>query len=774
MLGQETEDTVEQTVEQIEETLESALLDVAKQLGQAIRLRGFYPKGHVAVGSALSRLKGALEPLLTSREEITIGSTGESLLFERMPFGGNDKPAKRLAEYLRIRDISGVTVRSGVQQSELEGAIEVLSEAPEVFASPDSPLLKPGSQSEHVEFRQIHYDRILRHVSEEDAKLVPPDDMHDIWRSLIEDDLGGKEAPLPDHAMAMIRDSVQDRASFKRMADQLIKAGRHSGSDPADVVARGVRKTCQGLAGLSAEKKTDGMSFLSDALQEMPPDIVLRLLETQGQDAGCAGEDLVVELTQSLPVGAKLGVLAALMHSKRRESSRVSAVFSRIAGVEKRRNELLNAMRSGAAATAETKDDGLNQVWSVLQDLVISETEEKFIGSEYAAMLESLGEDNTVSNDEIEEESEHLDDLKSSLDPDKVALTRARFLIDLGALQNDVPKMKQTLSAIGSTCSLLREKGDIESVASVACELSEVLAELDGNDTGRAEALCECLRSNLDDDTARLALEKMAPAGPEGFGPLRAALSALGDNACKYVCGLAAGSDAALGNEEIQRYLGAHADAAARICGEALPESPAPHSRRLLRVLCFLDTTEAIDHMESALEHHEPSVQAEAIRMIARSDTKRARQALQKLLGGADHVLAGKAATALGEVGSNEAAGILLDALNNLDLFGKRIHEVTHATAALGSMKYPDAVPDLERILNRRLWAASDKRMKLRETAAMALANIADDRALAALQRGESGRNKQVRQACRKALERQERARGRHRNKRRDLTVGTD
>jgi hypothetical protein len=350
------------------------------------------------------------------------------------------------------------------------------------------------------------------------------------------------------------------------------------------------------------------------------------------------------------------------------------------------------------------------------------------------------------------EDNEHLNELRKTLAPARMPVAKAIFLTDLAALQDDVQRLSRTLNDIETTCAELHRKGEFETAATITSELSSLLPGTGAVETEKDKALRNCLGNLINDDTGRLVLERMMQEGDS----LKVTLDALGGHVCRYVCELAARSDAALCNNTIGDYFHAHPDLVAQTCGETLLGSPATHCRRLLKVLSFLNTTEAVSHMRSALGHQDSSVQAEAIRALAGADTERSHEALQGILDGGDQKLARLAATALGECGSRGAAEVLLESLQKMDKFGRRIPELMHVATTLGSMQHCIAVHQLETLLNKRMWAGSEKKRHLREAVALALARIASDEALSALERGASCRNRGVREVCRKVLESQE------------------
>lgn len=748
---------MEKTDVQIEETLLLGLVEVAKQLSQAIRMRSFYPKGHGAVGSSLEKLKHKLDTILAEHGEITIGSTGDALVFEGIPFGEDKKPVKNLAQYLKVRDMSGVTFRPGVSQSELENAVETLSASPEAFASHESPLLNADLSSERVEFKQIHYDRVIRHVSEEEAESLPQEDMNGVWRSVVLDDLDGRGPGLAERAKSMIAGSVADRVAFKELTSGLVKAGARYEGDRTAFVAKGLAKTCEGLAAMTEEERGDGVHFFSEELQSVDPEVILKLLERQEDEDSTDGQVLLSEVAQSLPTDVKLGILATLIRSQHVDSSRKSSVFSRIAGAEKRRRDLLRAIEDKAHRPGKG-EDSFRQLMSAVQELVISETETKFVGSSYVSMLEALGEDTTIPGEDPGGEPEIISELRRSLEPEELTTTRIQFLMDLAGLQENVEKLEMTINDLKSTCEMLSEKTDFEAAANAACEIAGHLTLLGDAQPEIAKALQECLQSLITVDNGRFIIETLARETDGDAGRLRAVLEAEGSHLIGYACEYATHTEDALENKDICDYLAAHGDEAATYCGDRLLESTAPQSIRLLNILSHLDSSQAIEQIEPALRHHERSVQVEAVRTLAHMKSSAANEILHRLLEGRDRRLAIAAANSLGESGSQGAAELLIESVQHLHLFGRRIPEVQQVAKALGRIGAPAAVPHLEAILRRRLFVMSEQKRKLRETVAHALLNNGSEDALSVLERGAACRNRQVREICSGALERHSRA----------------
>jgi HEAT repeat protein len=160
--------------------------------------------------------------------------------------------------------------------------------------------------------------------------------------------------------------------------------------------------------------------------------------------------------------------------------------------------------------------------------------------------------------------------------------------------------------------------------------------------------------------------------------------------------------------------------------------------------------------MEWALENGEQSAHRQVIGALISMHAPEAQKAIEGLLAGGDQRLMPLAADSLSADRSQHAIPILLQLLKKLDFFGRRITEVRQAAAALGRIGADAAVPYLEKLLNRRLFASTEAKKELRRTVALALRNIGGDEALLVLQRNASCYNRQVKEACAWALSRPE------------------
>jgi hypothetical protein len=743
---------MEEMSEKIDPGLQSQLVEVAKQLNQSIRMRGFYPKGHGAIAASVRKLGGTIAALLAGRDEIAIVAAGEELLFDGRAFGEESKPCRRLASHLKVRDLKGITFRSGVTDDELETAIEVLSTECGPFGAEEWAPAGSTPRCEHIDFEKIRYDQVLRHVSEEEAESVRSDDIRELWRTLLSDDSKAGDGAPSQRGTPAAEGLAESRSALGRMTQELARSGEGHGGKRTALLAEGMRVTCDALAGMPKEQRDDSTTFLAGVLQQMDPKTALTLIEKVGGEPHSVEGDFVSEIAQKLTKEAKLAVLAAVVRSRKDNPGRLSSVFSRVVGAEKRRLELLKTIEEERLPRARTDGEELDAVMSAVQELVISEAEDRFVGSGYGSLLERLSDDSKPAPVLSESDAEHLSLLRRSLSPDGMPATVASFLTDLAGLQESESELRSTLGDLASVCESLCEKKDFEPVVDAARRMADYLAAHRALNEQGHEAMQKCLRSLLTGGAGSLILERLSRVGVRSDGTLSAALEAAGESLCGEVCDLAAASDSTLQNEEVLSYLRVHAGVAVEHCAGILDGSTAPYAKRTLKALALLGTPEALAAIRSALAHHDRGVQAEAVRSLASMRSEEANAVLHDLLSGENHDLARTAASSLGESASPGAAIILTESLGLLDFFGKRIPEVQNVAAALGKKGHREAVPHLERVLNRRLWAGSAAKRKLRETVAHSLRNMDCEEANSALRRGAASRNKGVREVCEVAL----------------------
>jgi len=733
----------------------SGLEDLIGQLNNALKLRSFYPKGHSAVAPPLAKFGTLLDSTLNDMGEITIGSTGDTLLFRGRSFGEGKRPLRSFAKHLKLRNLTGIIFRPGVTEEEVENLLEILSMDPEDFASADSPLHDTESIMPHIELRWIDYGSALRHVSDEEM-LSGIDNPRDMWKALVTHHLLSDGDELSDEARELIVRSSGDTAALEEMTSELVRACSDSAGDPNAEVARGLAKTCKGMEGLEGTRLDRGMSNLAEIVAKMDPEVMARLAETEVTH-GRTGDDLIQKMTDNLPPNAKLRLLSALVDSQRLNKSRLSSVFRRVAGARSRRRELLEELEREMSEGDPSETEQFERVYEAVEDLVLTESEGRFLGSDYVSMLQEIGEASLDPEDEDSEGIEVLKEAIRTLDPHRRLEFKGRFLVDLLRVHEDPGESARTLDDIKEACEELNKAGNSDLPAELVSDLAEDLSEGAAPDPERRALLRDCLKTMAAGEYAEPAIKRLILGGKKTAGSLKAMLQAFGAEVCPSVWSVVAGSDEAAQNPEVIRYLASHSERASEASKDFLLSNPVRKRRRVLKVLSLLCTPEAVEAMIWALHNCEGGAQREIVNALASSHAPAARNAIERLMAGTNRHLALLATASLGEARAQHAVPILLESLRKQDLFGRRISEARQAAVALGKIGSSDAVPHLEKLLTRRFLAFSDAKPALRRDVASALRDIGGDEALLVLQRNTSGYNRQVREACTWALSRPQR-----------------
>jgi hypothetical protein len=732
----------------------SGLEDLIGQLNNALKLRSFYPKGHSAVAPPLARFRTLLDSALGDMGEIIIGSTGDRLLFQGRSFGEGKRPLRGFAKHLKMRNLTGIIFRPGVTEAEVENLLEILSVDPDDTASEDSPLRDTESSMPNIELRRIDYGSVLRHVSDEEM-LSRLDNPRDIWKALVTHHLLSEGDELSDEARELIVRSSGDKAALEEMTSELVRICSDSGGDPNAEVARGLAKTCKGMEGLEGTRLEQGMSNLAEIVGGMDPEVLARLAETEVTHTR-TGDDLIQKMTEKLPTKAKLRLLVAIVDSQRMDTSRLSSVFRRVAGARIRRRELLEELEHEMSESDPSDTDKVERVYKAVEDLVLTESEGRFLGSDYVSMLQEIGRSETDSDAEDSGGSEDLKEAIQTLDPDRQSELKARFLVDLFRVHEDPGESARTLDDIKEVCEQLNKAGDSDLPAELVSDLADDLSEEAPMDPERKALLRDCLKTLAAGEYGGPAIERLILGGDKTAGSLRATLRAFGAEVCPSVWSVAAASDEAAENPEVIRYLASHSERASETSKDFIMSGPMRKRRRVLKILSLLCTPEAVEAMVWALRNSEGGAQREIVNALALSRAPAARKAIERLMAGTERHLALLATASLGEARAQHAVPILLESLGKPDFFGRRMSEARQAAIALGKIGSSDAIPHLEKLLTRRFLAFGDAKPALRRDVAAALREIGVDEALLCLQRNSSSHNKQVREACTWALSRPE------------------
>lgn len=325
------------------------------------------------------------------------------------------------------------------------------------------------------------------------------------------------------------------------------------------------------------------------------------------------------------------------------------------------------------------------------------------------------------------------------------ALAHIRSVEDRGAYARAV-------EAIVGRARELAERGDVEAAHPALLLFAEHarLRTPAGEADPRAELADLALRALGRGPQLEHLMDRALAPGGEGIAASRI-LVQLGEVAAGAVLGRLEEEHRPRLREELEGILLAFGRAAepavlARLRG------PGHHRIELAaRLAGPLHCDRAIPALAELLDAPEPAIRAEAARSLLQLGEGSARAALEQAAEGPRPEAAVAAATALASCGDARGLEVLARLLRR-SVRENRLPLALDAVAGLGCARRSEAIPELERVLERRslLRRASLRTLKL--AVVEALAGIPGQAATEALGRAAENRDRPVREAARRAL----------------------
>ena len=269
-----------------------ALIRFLTRFSIALHKHATYPPGHPTLVSADSAVAQALDGLFQDRTSLQLGVARRELIIDGQPIESSNAIVSELAERLHRREIGGLELRRGITPDELADLLQEMSADPQVFRQRLHGEGEPLPAWPHVQVAP-HAFRRLALASEQDVQGDDDSGAERLWASLAAAALDravgdGGGSVEPTAIAARINTLVKDETSGRKVAEMLVRLGRHArGAGHAERVAveGKVRSLVSGLSKEALSWLFQGQSpderraLLGDAVDALPVDTVVELLE---------------------------------------------------------------------------------------------------------------------------------------------------------------------------------------------------------------------------------------------------------------------------------------------------------------------------------------------------------------------------------------------------------------------------------------------------------------------------------------------------------------
>lgn len=697
---------------------------LARTLVAAARSWALYPAEHPAVRSALDRLRVSIAD--TSHGQVfTFGVTPDTLLVAGLPVEGRDAGAiAEAARWLHDRDILQLTFAGEVTVPALQRLLGLLSEDSRIIRQRGGPATVWADEGDAaIAVHQIDFSLVL----EEREVTTPVRRKDDLWRSIIRGVLD-RHKPTDAATQARLLAISGDVMAIGELARDVI-APHHTmdGSPMLTSQAAAVVAAYHHLVGivdvLSPERRQEVMQNLAAATTNLNPHVVMQMLAGGGTEGGTggggdAGPGVVSGIIDAMDDTRVAQLLATTLAIEGQASERLATVFNTIATDDDRKTRVLSLTRRMLSETDFGRQDAFQNLWSSMEELLLTYNEKPFVSASYRTGLDQVG---GRANQMASEVPEEFAEMLETLGQDNVRRLSVRLLIDLLTLEKDparVPELARDVAALAEDLLLagdyasalavvtaLRDQAD--SPAAVAQHSSRVA--LDSVVSTAAFMETAEILGEMADPEAALVAEICGRIGPAATDALKRHLEAE-----------AATSARTRATEVIRQYGAGAVGRLTSLAGSAKWAA----QRNLAELLGELAVAEAVPVLQPLLRGHDPRVTTAAVRALSNIKDPAAARAVHMVLRAATGDQRRAVVDALVDLRDARVVPLLVRIVEESDPFSADHAIVLEALGALSRVGDDHAVPALTTLMRRKKLLARKKTRALKAQSLAALRGI--------------------------------------------------
>ena len=697
---------------------------LARTLVAAARVWALYPAEHPAVRGSLDRLRTSIAE--TSHGQIfAFGVTPDTLLVAGIAVEGREASGiAEAARWLHDRDILQLTFAGEVTVQALQRLLGVLSEDSRIIRQRGGPAKVWAEEGDTaISVQQIDFSQVLQ-----DREVTNPvRRKDDLWRSIVRGILD-RTKPTDEAAQARLLSIAGDVMAIGELAGDVI-APHHTmdGSPMLTSQAAAVVAAYHHLVGivdvLSPERRQEVMQNLATATANLNPHVVMQMLAGGGDGAAGAGGDagsggVVTGIIDAMDDTRVAQLLATTLAIEGQASERLATVFNTIATDDDRKTRVLSLTRRMLSETDFGRQDAFQNLWSSMEELLLTYNERPFVSASYRTGLDQVGNRaNQMASDVPEEFAEMLE----TLGQDNVRRLSVRLLIDLLTLEKDPGRAPELARDVAALAEDLLLAGDYESTLAVVTALQDQAANAAAvaNQSSRV-ALDGVVSTAAFVETLEI-LGDMAESEAALFADICGRIGAAATDALKAHLEVEAATSARMRATAIIRQYGARA--VGRLTSLA-GSSKWAAQRNLAELLGDLAVAEGVPLLQPLLRGHDPRVTTAAVRALSSIKDPAAARAVHMVLRAATGAQRRAVVDALVELRDARVVPLLVRIVEESDPFSADHAIVLDALGALTRVGDDQAVPVLTTLMRRKKLLARKKTRALKEQSLAALRGI--------------------------------------------------
>ncbi|MGH9370703.1 MAG: hypothetical protein ACRD15_04150, partial [Vicinamibacterales bacterium] len=354
------------------------LAEFARACKAAARAVSLYPGAHPAITTSLTRL-AQVTAALTEAGPYRLQVTADKLLVAGAGLPKPDPGVSELADLLHRHLIGGLTLNAGADAESWRTLLLLLARPPaDVRSDGGIRHLWATAGGPSIEIDEIDYAEVLR---EKQGVAAAVDQIVAAAR-------GGTRLELDDSGMRLLLDIVQDPAKLDAMMAQL-----QSGPEPHGVAAAAaaflnlLRGLTEWLARNEPQRLDSMFGDMAHAAGRLSAEAMLSLLDQRNRPENKVGPiDVAGAVVDRMEDASMAQFVAGSVIKERGATERLAHAFQALVPDVERQRRLL-ALAEQEVSASEAGGDGFAELWSRVEGMLTSYSDETFVSEEYAREL---------------------------------------------------------------------------------------------------------------------------------------------------------------------------------------------------------------------------------------------------------------------------------------------------------------------------------------------------------------------------------------------------
>jgi hypothetical protein len=710
------------------------IAEFARTCKAAARAVSLYPAQHPAIVSTLDRLVEATARL-TATGPVRLQVSQHTLLVDGAVMPKPDQGVAELAELLHRHLIGGLTVNAGADVGSWRALLLLLARsADEVRADGGIAQLWTAAGGPSIEIREINYAEVLRERRGAGASLD----------EIIAAALDG--AVLDEENLDTLLALIGDPAQLDQLMASLDRLANERGGGTRTAV---VLKLLQALAArapqLDAETLRSTLAQLGQIAASLSAEEMLQLLSQRKTEADSF--DMVGAVAEQMRDEDVAHFVARSVIAERGASARLAHAFQALVPDTDRQRRLLALAQEEVAASPLGADESVDDLWSKVESMVTSYSDENYVSTAYAQELWTAQTKAVEIERTSDDPPERISTWLTTVNDSALRGLDHQLLRDLLAIEDDPARWRDVADVTALHAEDLVRVGHFDQ----AWKLADAIIDEAGTRPDRASYLSPVLQRFGRASFMKHVAAHLRNADDEAFGRFERLCQAIGTPVIAPLAETLSIEQDARSRRRLRDVLVGFG-AQGRDVVQQLMHAPNWEVRRTAAFLLReFGGSEGLRELIPLLTDNEPLVQREAVQGLILNGSDEAAailvQALDQVSGRARETLVAE----LTKVRDPRAAPLLCYLVGHLN---RSRHPQVYLSAleALGTFSDAGAVDALKVALHRGdLWAPTRTR-KARAAAAAALRRIGTPSAIDVLQSAARSGSRGTRAAARAQL----------------------